>query len=81
MRPQRDEYPLPEVPMNCRQLLLPAGLVLALAAPARAQFAPGTPDEADTPLDAATRSRLFPFLPAAAGGFTRKEWVDIPEDD
>jgi N-acetylglucosamine malate deacetylase 1 len=38
--------------------------------------------EYGAPLDAATRARLFPFLPAAASGaFTRKEWVDLPESD
>ncbi len=39
--------------------------------------------EYGAPLDEAARSRLFPFLPASAGGtaFTRKVWVDIPEDD
>jgi LmbE family N-acetylglucosaminyl deacetylase len=35
------------------------------------------------PLDAATRKRLFPFLPATGtgGAFTRKEWVDMPQGD
>jgi hypothetical protein len=51
--------------MKCRSLLLPAGLVLALAAPVRAQFAPGAPDEADTPLDAATRSAAIESLAVA----------------
>jgi len=51
--------------MKCRALLLPAGLVLALAAPVRAQFAPGAPDEADTPLDAATRSAAIESLAVA----------------
>jgi len=40
--------------------------------------------EYGAPLDAAARARLFPFLPEAAepsAGFTRKEWVDQPEDD
>jgi LmbE family N-acetylglucosaminyl deacetylase len=39
--------------------------------------------EYGAPLDPATRQRLFPFLPASAagGGFTRKEWVDIPEEE
>jgi LmbE family N-acetylglucosaminyl deacetylase len=39
--------------------------------------------EYGAPLDAATRARLFPFLPAAppSGAFTRKEWVDLPEAD
>jgi LmbE family N-acetylglucosaminyl deacetylase len=39
--------------------------------------------EYGAPLDEAARARLFPFLPAAAkaGPFTRKEWVDLPEDD
>ncbi len=38
--------------------------------------------EYGAPLDAATYRRQFPFLPdtAAATAFTRKEWVDIPED-
>ena len=33
--------------------------------------------------DSATRQRLFPFLPATAptSSFTRKEWVDIPEEE
>ncbi len=37
--------------------------------------------EYGAPLDANTRARLFPFLPAtssAAVSFTRKTWVDIP---
>ena len=38
--------------------------------------------EYGAPLDAETARRLFPFLPAAArGAFTRKEWVDIPEEE
>jgi LmbE family N-acetylglucosaminyl deacetylase len=40
--------------------------------------------EYGAPLDDTARARLFPFLPAAAkpsSAFTRKEWVDIPEDD
>jgi LmbE family N-acetylglucosaminyl deacetylase len=39
--------------------------------------------EYGAPLDAATYRRLFPFLPeaAAGAGFTRKEWVDIPEEE
>ncbi|HEY8503935.1 MAG TPA: PIG-L family deacetylase [Gemmataceae bacterium] len=38
--------------------------------------------EYGAPLDAVVRQRLFPFLPVAAGGgFTRKEWVDIPEEE
>jgi LmbE family N-acetylglucosaminyl deacetylase len=37
--------------------------------------------EYGAPLDEAARARLFPFLPAAkTGTFTRKEWVDIPDD-
>jgi LmbE family N-acetylglucosaminyl deacetylase len=38
--------------------------------------------EYGAPLDAAARSRLFPFLPAAAAPvpFARKEWVDLPSD-
>jgi LmbE family N-acetylglucosaminyl deacetylase len=39
--------------------------------------------EYGSPLDDAARARLFPFLPATArtAAFTRKEWVDLPEDD
>jgi LmbE family N-acetylglucosaminyl deacetylase len=40
--------------------------------------------EFGAPLDEAARARLFPFLPAAAkpaAAFTRKEWVDLPEED
>jgi LmbE family N-acetylglucosaminyl deacetylase len=40
--------------------------------------------EFGAPLDAEARQRLFPFLPAgsAAGApFTRKEWVDLPEEE
>lgn len=40
--------------------------------------------EFGAPLDAAARSRLFPFLPAGASlkpSFARKEWVDIPEEE
>jgi LmbE family N-acetylglucosaminyl deacetylase len=39
--------------------------------------------EYGAPLDAAARQRLFPFQSATAGDgtFTRKEWVDIPEED
>jgi LmbE family N-acetylglucosaminyl deacetylase len=40
--------------------------------------------EHGAPLDAATSTRLFPFLPAnmvPSGAFMRKEWVDIPEED
>jgi LmbE family N-acetylglucosaminyl deacetylase len=39
--------------------------------------------EFGAPLDAAARVRLFPFLPTSTGSspFTRKEWVDIPEDE
>jgi hypothetical protein len=39
--------------------------------------------EYGAPLDAAARRRLFAFLPADAPdkAFTRKEWVDMPEDD
>jgi LmbE family N-acetylglucosaminyl deacetylase len=39
--------------------------------------------EYGAPLDADAYRRLFPFLPEAAQGtaFTRKEWVDIPEDE
>lgn len=36
--------------------------------------------EQGAPLDAETRSRLFPFLPAGtmASPFSRKDWVDLP---
>jgi N-acetylglucosamine malate deacetylase 1 len=40
--------------------------------------------EHGAPLDAKTRARLFPFLPAAGSDcspFTRKIWVDIPDGD
>ena len=39
--------------------------------------------EYGAPLDAAARTRLFPFLPEAAPGasFQRKEWADIPDAD
>lgn len=39
--------------------------------------------EYGAPLDAAAQRRLFPFLPATAPGtaFTRKEWVDVPEEE
>jgi N-acetylglucosamine malate deacetylase 1 len=40
--------------------------------------------EFGSPLDAAARARLFPFLPPgtlASSAFVRKEWVDIPEED
>jgi LmbE family N-acetylglucosaminyl deacetylase len=40
--------------------------------------------EFGAPLDAAARARLFPFLPAGSSvssPFTRKEWVDIPEEE
>jgi LmbE family N-acetylglucosaminyl deacetylase len=39
--------------------------------------------EYGAPLDDGARARLFPFLPAMAkvGSFTRKEWVDLPEED
>jgi LmbE family N-acetylglucosaminyl deacetylase len=39
--------------------------------------------EYGAPLNAEARTRLFPFLPAgssAGSSFTRKEWVDIPDD-
>jgi LmbE family N-acetylglucosaminyl deacetylase len=38
--------------------------------------------EYGAPLEAAARQRLFPFLPAgpSGGAFTRKEWVDTPEE-
>jgi LmbE family N-acetylglucosaminyl deacetylase len=40
--------------------------------------------EFGAPLDAATRARLFPFLPPDSPtetAFVRKEWVDIPEEE
>jgi LmbE family N-acetylglucosaminyl deacetylase len=39
--------------------------------------------EYGSPLDDAARARLLPFVPANAkpASFTRKEWVDLPEDD
>jgi LmbE family N-acetylglucosaminyl deacetylase len=40
--------------------------------------------EYGAPLDAAARARLFPFLPpsqCAGSPYTRKEWVDIPEEE
>jgi LmbE family N-acetylglucosaminyl deacetylase len=39
--------------------------------------------EYGSPLDLPARARLFPFLPAVSstGAFTRKEWVDMPEDE
>jgi LmbE family N-acetylglucosaminyl deacetylase len=40
--------------------------------------------EFGAPFDAATRARLFPFLPANGSGnaaFVRKDWVDIPEEE
>lgn len=40
--------------------------------------------EFGAPLDLEARSRFFPFLPAdssAASPFTRKEWVDVPDDE
>jgi LmbE family N-acetylglucosaminyl deacetylase len=39
--------------------------------------------EYGSPLDDSARGRLFPFLPATArpASFTRKEWVDLPEED
>jgi LmbE family N-acetylglucosaminyl deacetylase len=37
--------------------------------------------EYGAPLDPAARQRLFPFLPAGTStAFTRKEWVDIPDE-
>ena len=39
--------------------------------------------EYGAPLNAEARTRLFPFLPpgsAAGSTFTRKEWVDIPDE-
>ena len=49
--------------MKFRTLLPLAGLLLAAAA--HAQFAPGTPDEADTPLDAGTRAAAIESLAVA----------------
>ena len=60
---------------NAVVLAIPRGGVIVGEAAARALGAP---------LDVAARSRLFPFLPAGASlkpGFTRKEWVDIPESE
>ncbi len=40
--------------------------------------------EFGAPLDAAARTRLFPFLPVGTGAgsaFVRKDWVDIPEEE
>jgi LmbE family N-acetylglucosaminyl deacetylase len=40
--------------------------------------------EYGAPLDAAARARLFPFLPPDSGmtsPFTRKQWVDLPEEE
>ncbi len=39
--------------------------------------------EYGAPLNAQALVRLFPFLPAGAGpaSFTRKEWVDLPEEE
>jgi LmbE family N-acetylglucosaminyl deacetylase len=39
--------------------------------------------EYGAPLDAEARARLFPFLPASSSAgspFSRKEWVDVPDD-
>ena len=38
--------------------------------------------EYGAPLDVAAFRRLFPFLPATASStaFTRKDWVDLPEE-
>ncbi len=45
--------------------LLLAGALLLLALPAHAQFAPGGPDEPDTPLDARTRAAVIESLAEA----------------
>jgi LmbE family N-acetylglucosaminyl deacetylase len=39
--------------------------------------------EYGAPLDPAALRRLFPFLPegTSSGGFLRKEWVDLPEEE
>jgi len=39
--------------------------------------------EYGAPLDRTAQKRLFPFLPATAPGpaFTRKDWVDMPDDE
>jgi len=48
-----------------RRLALAILVPLALAAPARAQFAPGSPDDPDTPIDARTRAAVVESLAVA----------------
>lgn len=55
-------------PLRSMRRMVPFALTLATilsAAPARAQFAPGSPDDPDTPLDAATRSAVVESLAVA----------------
>src|SRR5262245_59448144 len=59
----------PEAPMKWSvPLLLAVALVLS-SPPARAQFAPGGPNEPDTPLDAATRAAVIESLAVAVRDF------------
>ncbi len=52
--------------MNARHWLVSLSLItVALASPARAQFAPGSPDDPDTPLDARTRAAVIESLAVA----------------
>jgi hypothetical protein len=51
--------------MTTRLALLTLFAAATLAAPARAQFAPGSPDEADTPIDAPTRAAVIESLAVA----------------
>jgi retinol-binding protein 3 len=51
--------------MKLRDLLLVAGALVLLAVPVRAQFAPGSPDDPDTPLDARTRAAVVESLAVA----------------
>jgi len=51
--------------MNPRLAVLSLLAAATLALPARAQFAPGSPDDADTPLDARTRSAVIESLAVA----------------
>jgi hypothetical protein len=48
-----------------RRFALAALAAITLAAPGRAQFAPGSPDEPDTPIDAATKSAVVESLAVA----------------
>ncbi|OGF03945.1 MAG: hypothetical protein A2W00_14475 [Candidatus Eisenbacteria bacterium RBG_16_71_46] len=48
-----------------RRFALAALVAISLAAPARAQFAPGSPDEPDTPIDAQTKSAVIESLAVA----------------